>query len=246
MWLGGGLLVVGGVVALGIAYPNTAKEPAAAPRSEPGQVYVEPKTVRLTNADRQTALRTALRFVNTAVARRNVDDSYALVTPELRQGMSKSEWANGEIPVVPFPATEVRVRIDYSYANELGLKMLLMPPSTSELVPATFNLDMRGSGPEDRKRWLVSAWTPSSTAAPQTDIAPTSGQGSSGASASGLPNLGDQQPEGLNAPLGAAWIIVPLGILGLVLLVPIGLGIRSWLENRRALREYEKTRPLDV
>lgn len=246
MWLGGVMLVVGGMVALGIAYPNTAKEPAAQAPNNPGQVYVEPKTVKLTNADRQTALRTALRFVNTAVARRNVDDSYALVTPELRQGMSKAEWANGEIPVVPFPATEVRVLIDYSYANELGLKMLLVPPSTSELLPATFNLDLRGSGPDDRKRWLVSAWSPSSTAAPQTDAAPTSGQGSSGASASGFPNLSNEQTEGLNAPLGAVWIIVPLSILGLVLLVPIGLGIRGWLENRRALREYEKTRPLDV
>jgi len=31
-----------------------------------------------------------------------------------------------------------------------------------------------------------------------------------------------------------------------VLLVPIVVGVRSWRENRRARRDYEATRSLDV
>ncbi len=45
---------------------------------------------------------TVRRFVATAVQRENVGASFALVTPELRHGLSKKEWASGDIPIVPF------------------------------------------------------------------------------------------------------------------------------------------------
>lgn len=239
------LLAIGGAVALGMLYPNTAQEPKEQARAvEPGQVYREPKTVKLTNADRAIALRTALRFVNTAVARRHSEDSYELVAPELRQGLTREQWRAGEIPVVPFPATEVRVGVDYSYRNELGLRMMLVPSPTSELRPTTFNMDLQASGSGDERRWLVRSWTPNAeTITPQPEQ--QSGN-AGGASAGGFPKLGDEDPKGLGAPLGAAWILVPIVVLGFVLLVPLGLGIRSWRENRRALRDYEATRPRRV
>jgi hypothetical protein len=247
MWVGALLLLVGAAIAAGVFYPNTADddEPesaAVAPRR--AQMYREPKTVRLTKADREVALRNALQFVNTAVARRRVERSYDLVTPDLRQGISRAEWGKGEIPVVPYPAAEVRVRVDYSYENELGLTMMLVPPSTSRVAPATFNMDMRAIGSPKDRRWLVSSWTPTANI---TEL-PAAQDAGSGPEASGFPNLGntDQGQRGLNAPLGAAWIIVPLSVFGLALMIPVALGVRSWLQNRRALREYERTRPLDV
>jgi hypothetical protein len=246
MWLGSLLLVVAGAIALGILYPNTADEPddVAVAEPRPAQIYREPKTVRLTKAERNAALRNALQFVNTAVARRRVENSYDLVAPELRQGMSRSAWGQGDIPVVPFPAAEVRVRVDYSYRNELGLTMLLIPPASSKVLPASFNMDMRASGSSAGRRWLVSSWTPTASTT-QLQAAEEAGTGSA---AAGFPNVGQaaESQRGLNAPLSAAWIIVPLSIIGLALLVPIGLGVRSWLQNRRALREYEASRALDT
>jgi hypothetical protein len=247
MWVGVLVLLVGAAVAAGVLYPNTAEddEPesaAVAPRR--AQMYREPKTVRLAKADREVALRNALQFVNTAVARRRVARSYDLVTPDLRQGISRSEWGKGEIPVVPYPAAEVRVRVDYSYENELGLTMLLVPPATSRVTPATFNMDMRAVGPPKERRWLVSSWTPTAN----ITETPAQQEAAGGSGAAGFPNLGntDQGQRGLNAPLSAAWIVVPLSIFGLALMIPVALGVRSWLQNRRALREYERTRPLDV
>jgi hypothetical protein len=244
-WLGSLLLVVAGLVTLGILYPNTAKdnEPEAVPAQRAAQIYREPKTVRLTKTDREVALRNALEFVNTAVARRRVERSYELVTPELRQGLTRTDWAKGEIPVVPFPATEVRARIDYSYANEIGLTMLLVPPASSRTAPATFNMDMRALGPSGKRRWLVSSWTPTANMGQMAGA-----DAATGAEAAGFPNIGataDAQ-RGLDAPLSARWIAVPLSIIGLALLVPIGLGVRSWVQNRRALREYEASRALDL
>jgi hypothetical protein len=247
MWVGSLLLVVGAAIAIGIMYPNTAEddEPdsaAIAPRA--AQVYREPKTVSLTKAEREAALRNALEFVNTAVARKRVERSYDLVTPDLRQGLSRSQWSKGDIPVVPFPAAEVRARIDFSYSNEIGLTMVLLPPASSRTAPATFNMDLRASGPAGKRQWLVSSWTPTANV---TEFA-AGQEGGGGAQAAGFPNVGAsaEAQRGLDAPLGAAWIVVPLSIIGLALLVPIGLGIRSWVQNRRALREYEASRALDV
>ena len=228
------MLVLAGAVTLGVVFRNTAQPEESTMRNEPLQVYKEPIPVRLSKTDRALALNTALKFVNTAVARRHVEDSYALAAPVLREGLTRSQWARGEIPVIPYPAAQARVRVDYSFRNEVGLSMLLVPPSTSKLNPMTFNMDMtaRGTGPQ--RRWLVSAWTPKGV-----QSAPT---GDGGGGVIGGTNLAPVNPEGLDSPLGAGWIIAPIALLGAVLLVPIGVGIRSWRENRRAVRDYEAMR----
>jgi hypothetical protein len=80
-----------------------------------------------------------------------------------------------------------------------------------------------------------------------TDL-PAAEDAGRGPGAAGVPNVGglSESEGGLNAPLGAGWLVVPLSIFVLILLLPIGLGVRSWLQNRRALREYEATRALDT
>jgi hypothetical protein len=230
------MLVLGSAVTLGIVFRNTAHPEKETLRDDPIQVYKEPVPVKLSKTDRALALDTALKFVNTAVARRHVEDSYALAAPDLRGGLTRSQWARGEIPVIPYPATEARVRVDYSFRNELGLTLLLVPTSTSKLNPMSFNMDMTASGTGLERRWLVSSWTPSGTPA-----APTVGGGGDGDGALGT-NLAPQNTEGLDSPIGAGWIIAPIALLGAVLLVPIIVGIRSWRENRRAMRDYEAMR----
>jgi hypothetical protein len=240
--VGGALLVLATVITIGIVFRNTAPREESTLRNDPIQVYHAPTPVRLTKTDRTLALKTALKFVNTAVARRHVGDSYELVSRDLRAGISPAVWAKGdEIPVVPYPAVEARVRVDYSYRNELGLKMLLVPPSTSTLNPMTFNMDMKALGSGGKRRWLVSSWTPSGGVS-----APVGDSGGGGGVLGGGTSLAPQNAEGLDAPISAVWIIVPIALLGAVALVPIGLGIRSWRENRQALRDYEATKSLDV
>jgi hypothetical protein len=57
-------------------------------------------------------------------------------------------------------------------------------------------------------------------------------------------SLRTPQPSATDAPLGVAWVFVPLSIFSLIVLVPGGLAIRGWLRNRRADREYAaKTLP---
>jgi hypothetical protein len=237
------MFVLGSAVTLGIVFRNTAQPEEESLRNDPIQVYKEPVPVKLSKTDRALALDTALKFVNTAVARRHVEESYALAAPDLRAGLTRSQWARGEIPVIPYPATEARVRVDYSFRNELGLTLLLVPTPVSKMNPMSFNMDMTARGNGVERRWLVSSWTPSGAPAAATV---GGGGGGGGGGVLGGTNLAPQNTEGLDSPIGAGWIIAPIALLGAVLLVPIVVGVRSWRENRRAVRDYETMRSSDL
>ena len=56
------------------------------------------------------ARRVAMRFIQTAVARENLEEAWTLVGPKLRGGLTKAQWVTGENPVVPYPDRQARRR----------------------------------------------------------------------------------------------------------------------------------------
>ena len=239
-WGGTALAIVGGLVAVGVIWPNTAdKAPTAL---EPGapQVYHEPKPIKLTNTSRAKALATAANFVKTAVAREHVERSWLLASPGLKQGFTRKEWSLGEIPVVPYPVAQARWKLDYAYADALGLQVLLFPKPGSGMRPNLFLMELKPTGDAAHRRWLVDSWTPSGVANPALQApAATAGRGG-GSGAVGVPSLDPQVVGNTQSRLGAAWLFLPLTLFAIV---PIVLGIfaiRSWRRSRRAEREYRE------
>lgn len=209
--------VVGGSILIG----NTGRRTQTPVTAGPAWTYREPVELRMTPSLRREFLSRSLAFVQTAVTRKDVDKAYDMVGPSLRQGMSRRAWHSGDIPVVPFPAVGLlEWNVAYSYTDDVALDLALVAPPRSDTVGKTFRIELKRYG----KRWLVEAWVPQ-------------GISSSNNVRSIHKALADQ-PEP-KAPLGAAWLLVPFGILGVALLVPIGLGIRSWRVGRRAMRDYE-------
>jgi hypothetical protein len=102
--------------------------------------------------------RTVRRFVATAVERDDVVASFSLVTPELRQGLSKREWATGDIPVVRFDAVDWQAfSLRFSDTAE-GTRYYLVHLRSAQ--PAYGDADF-WIGLEDRAgRWLVSYFAP--------------------------------------------------------------------------------------
>ena len=101
-WVAGGVLVVGILVG-GISFFglwNTAKPLPAPGPSTPIQRPVKEKTVVLS----PDARRVAGRFILTAVARRNLSESYDLTGPQLKQGMTRAEWMTGRSQLCPIPS----------------------------------------------------------------------------------------------------------------------------------------------
>jgi hypothetical protein len=108
-------------------------------------------------ADRDPLL-AATRFVETAVERVNVERSYALVTPTLREDLSCAEWMTGSIPVQPF------LKINWEQAgfrvvNRTDSRVLLLVALRSRNAawpPSSFYLELLAR----KGRWLANGWAP--------------------------------------------------------------------------------------
>lgn len=221
--------------ALGVRYSDSVADPVNAPRSGgPGwEAPKQEKSVPLGADTRREALTVAARFVQTAVARKHVAQSWDLIVPSMKEGYTRASWARGDIPVVPFPVNLVKWQLDYSFRDSLGLKVALFPKPGAEIRATVFNLDLRAVGKGSDRRWLVESFTPDRVAA-TTESGATS--------AVGLPNLGTSASAGGTSRLSSTWLLVPLGLLSLILIVPLALGINQWYRGMRAERAYLQDR----
>ena len=220
------LLVAGGSAAIvAVLYPNTAPEEEGLRPGKPVVVHEEPPSTPLPKQDLSVAQRMLSRFVFSAVLREHVEVSYDLVVPSLRGGLTRKQWRTGEIPVPPFPAKAVALaksKLVYSHQNVARYEVMLLTTSKSRLMPLLYSIELtrrtRGAP------WLV-------------DYAMPLGGG-----ISTRPTPYKATPQLLNEPghgrLALTWVFVPLSILSLVVLVPLGLFVRGWLSDRRADREY--------
>jgi hypothetical protein len=243
IWGGGAAAVVVGLITVGVIWPNTAEEvPSELTPGKP-QVYHEPKAIKLTQHSRAQALTTAANFVKTAVARQDLERSWLLVSPSLKQGFTLERWSQGEIPVIPYPVAQARWKLDYSYEDALGLQVLLYPRDGSGMRPNLFLMELKPVGDRKHRRWLVDSWTPSGVANPALQApqsTPGSGGGGGGSAVAGVQSLDPTVVGQGESRLGAGWLIFPIALLAIVPIVLGIFGIRSWRRSRRAERAYRE------
>jgi hypothetical protein len=158
LW-GGIVLLAGGAAAALIVFLGNTASTKETFSDEPAQIFTQPKPAKVD----PEARRVAGRFILTAVARKNLDQSYGLVHPDLLQGMSKAQWRKGDIPVVYFPTADLdfaSFKVDHSFQNEIMLEVLLVPPAKENLQPASFYIGLKRVGGDDGP-WKVFYWAPS-------------------------------------------------------------------------------------
>ena len=148
-----------GVVAVLVGYLGNTADSLQAPLSdEPADIYTPRKQVPVDPAAR----RVAGQFILTAVARKDLARSYDLAHPELRQGLTRRQWATGNIPVVYYPADEIDVatfKVDESYQDEVYMEVALIPKDGVKVKPQIFFIGLkRVGGP--RGPWKVTYWIP--------------------------------------------------------------------------------------
>ena len=229
------MVLVGGAVAIGLKYSNTAEQTSDAPSGGQAQVYEAPKPIKLTREKRARVLATAANFVTHAVARRKVDEAYDLTAPSLRGGLTRAQWHSGTIPVVPFPVEQARWKLEFSDEDAIGLQVLLLPTAGSSMRPEVFNMELAAFGKGAKQKFLVTSWSPSGLAGGGVPAAASVGAG-------GVPNLGDSM--GGEARLGSHWLLAPLVLFALVPLVVVGFFVRGWLRGRRAESAYASSSPV--
>jgi hypothetical protein len=161
------LLALGAIAVVGLAvwgatsfFANSSGNANNTPIKNGGGVNENshPAVVKLDRA----VMPVAIKFVNTAVARRNVAASYRLTSPSYKEGLSLRQWRTGNIPVVPFndPIIAPKIQIDHSYKNDALIELALFSRTGKER-PQVFYIQLHrypkgGTG----GHWLVTYWAP--------------------------------------------------------------------------------------
>lgn len=227
------VLVLAGIVALLIAYDRNTAKSIATPATK-GKPYVPappPRSVKFTRREATVVLPIAKRFVRDAVARKDMHAAWDITAPALKVDTRRKDWDRGEnTEIVPFPLDYARWRLDYSYARTVGLEVAMYPLKHADIKnPMVFYIELQKTAQRGHARWLVDQWQP----------APGSAQVVQGAVNSGTADSSTPPPQRLSS----LWLLGPVGVLGLILLIPIVLGVREWRRGRRALRNYESGLP---
>lgn len=234
MWLTITAAVVGGALAIGFIWPNTAPRQQLNPTGGPVKVEATPKALRLKLHDRAAALVVVSRFVNSAVAGHNVDRAWWLVTPEMRAGYTRKQWDTQPLPdIAPFPVAQARWKLQYSDTQGVGFTVALFPPRRTHQQPIVFMVGLHQVGARTHRHWLIDNWQPAPINATASGGGGTSGEFAPqlGASAGASPSA--------KAKEGPIWLLIPVGLLSLILIIPAGVFGMNWRRDRRARAAYD-------
>jgi hypothetical protein len=162
--------IAGLVLAIGVAAFVQSRTDTGAPKetfeNRPVQdLSKQPRSVPVP----EEARKTAVTFLQTAVARKNLAKAWTVAGPGIKGGQTFKSWMTGEIAVVPYPGASVDkapIKVDWSYRDSIGLSVALLPRKGSTEKPQVFNMELRKAG----KRWVVDSWAPYAPPAVPADL----------------------------------------------------------------------------
>jgi hypothetical protein len=211
-------IVVCSLAATFVLLPKGTPLPPETFSDEPAQLYVPKKRIELTASERAQISDALERFVQGGLGRHDLEDAWRVTTPSLRAGVTLAEWRKGQVPVTPYQARRGDGRgwqLDWAYPGEASVELFLQPGPREKLGPIAFYAGLK----KVRGRWLVDSLQPSATFSrsgekPRVFSQVDMQRGEVGAGAT-------------KGRLGAAWLLLPVALLGLSVLVPIVVLVRK-------------------
>jgi len=228
------VLVVALALAI-LALPRHGRRLTETFSDEPSQVVVSEKPVPVTPAMRRDVNEILVRFVATAVTRKDPLAAWELSTAAMKAGSTRADWARGDLPVFPYPAIPAQARswtVVSSVKDDLVADLVLQPPKGSKRGPVEFNVELKRVGAGRSRRWLVDSFIAIRTYDTSAASKPKP--------AKPLPVI--TKPNYPKGRLSPAWFLVPGVLLGLLVLVPVGIGVVNWRRGVRAERAYRAGR----
>jgi hypothetical protein len=247
------LIVVGvPLVILGIHFSNPGNPGAATGPNINVPGYTQPKNAPYTKARQRQVSRVLRQFILTAVDRQDVGRSWDISAPSLREGFTRKQWTKGNLPVVPYPALDRGLGqgyVEYSQTDAVGLEVYLFPKPGSGYSQLTADVELvKGKD----GRWLVDYWMPKKFHGPPA-VAQTKASRAKARTvakrakatvhkAAGKRRTASAPPPAVAGPPkhSRGWWLIPIGLLALFVLAPLGVGVGIWIRNRRAAREYAR------
>ena len=200
-------------------------------------------TPKLSPADRAQVNQTLDVFVNHAVKRHHPERAYGVITPALKGGMTRAQWAHGDIGVYPYPAAGKKFHqwtIQYRTKDELSVELILAPTAKyrAKLGQILFNVYLHPS----HGKWLVDSFMPGATFAPigKPGVVQAARDFTANPSAQTYNRGGKSQSPIGAARVSAKWAVVPFAIILLLLLGLAGRGVVENLRFRRLAAEHTR------
>jgi hypothetical protein len=225
---------------LGVHFSNPGDPGAATGPVVAGPGYEQPKPAPFTR-DNQRAVRHVLKdFISTAVVRHDVSRAWDLAGPSLKEGVSRKEWNDGSIPVVPYPASSKGLGewsyVQYSYKNTVGLEVFLFPKPGSGYSALTADVELvKGSD----RHWRVDYWMPKKFHGPPAVAGGKAKPPANKPAPKRSAPTRSATEETVEPPRASRlWWLLPIGLLSLIVVAPISIALGVWYRNRRAAREY--------
>jgi hypothetical protein len=229
------------VVFLAIHYSNPGDPGNATGPEIPD--YVQPKASPFTASEKRRVRHALKEFITGAVAGENPGQAWNVAAPSLKQGTTRQQWIDGEMPVVPYPAADRGLGtwsfVQYSYTNSVGLEVFVFPKPGSgySAMTADVELEKQRDG-----RWLVDYWMPKRFHGPPALAASQLKKAQKDTRARSKPKskrsaAAEEQPY--QPPRASrAWWALPIALLSLVIVIPLAVVLIYWIRNRRATRAY--------
>lgn len=233
-----GIALTAAATIAGIALAlQSPKQPSSAPPKNAAPAQHVTRSTRVTPKERRAINATLDKFLSASLDRSSPATAWRLAGPEMKSGSTLREWRAGTSPVPYFPTREKTFggwdAVDAGPKYVVFDHLLVHPKSGAQTSASIFSGEVvkRGS------HWLVNRLytiavmkrpTKAGThqLGPQDYAAPSaSGQG------------GGSQTSG-GGTLGKQWLLVGAGLVGLVLLFPLGFGIVSTVRSRRRQKQY--------
>lgn len=224
VWLAVLAVVVAAVAGLVSLFPGPKPNPQSKLSTEKAELITPLKSVSFASK-KQEVVHTAMSFVKTAVTGHDMAASWDLVAPDMKEGLTKADWAAGQdLPIIHYPALFGRWRLQYSYADEIDLQVALFA-HLKQRRPEVFDVTLHPVKQGSHTRWLVSSFLPT----------PTQGGGAGGSYRSKL----FEAPNPPTTTLSARWLLAPLAVFALLPILLLALGVRRW-RGARLYRAYAR------
>jgi hypothetical protein len=163
-WAAGALGLAGVLAVVALALPRGGSYPDTSRPGRP-QIVHPPRTVPLTPERRATINRLIDEFVPAAVERRDPLRTLPIVTHSFRAGISRKDWADGKLPVIPYDASGTHFHgwtLDYSLTREIAVDVLLRPGARETRGAIAFTAVFK----RPHRTWLIDAFVPAASFAP--------------------------------------------------------------------------------
>lgn len=164
------LVLIAGVAAVGTVWLSGDSTSSAASTATGGQTVDEfgelpPETKPNPDDVPAAARKTAVIFIDGAVARRNLVKAWNVTHPDLKKdcACTLAEWKTGNIPVLFFPALGAGATgfgVNEILPGRIVLEVLLYPKKGSGLNPTAFYVGMKAVGEGKNEKWLVDYFAP--------------------------------------------------------------------------------------